>query len=223
MQLHPVPSFATEVAPTPLSLQGGPDEHGLRNYTSRQVRHVRAAVQLGDNGQLSFIEPEDRGAVTHIKEADPRSQITWHQTKLMRLTRVELIKHRGATVWLTCLSASGKSTIAAALEERVAREGQPAYLLDGDNLRHGLCGDLGFAADDRAENVRRVAGVERLFADAGIIAIASLISPVPPPGAGHPGSMPSPGSSSSRCSLTRPCPSASAATRRVSTRGRGRV
>ena len=113
----------------------------------------------------------------HISQADPRSQITWHQSKLTRPARWELIKHRGATVWLTGLSASGKSTVAAALEERIAREGQPAYLLDGDNLRHGLCSDLGFAAEDRAENVRRVAEVARLFADAGIIAIASLISP----------------------------------------------
>jgi bifunctional enzyme CysN/CysC len=88
-----------------------------------------------------------------------------------------LLKQRGATVWLTGLSASGKSTIAAALEERIARAGQPAYLLDGDNLRHGLNGDLGFAPGDRGENVRRVAHVARLFADAGTIAIVSLISP----------------------------------------------
>jgi bifunctional enzyme CysN/CysC len=113
----------------------------------------------------------------HITDADARRQITWHPTKLTRPTRWELIKHRGATVWLTGLSAAGKSTIAAALEERVAREGQPAYLLDGDNLRHGLCSDLGFGPQDRAENVRRVAEVARLFADAGIVAIASLISP----------------------------------------------
>ena len=113
----------------------------------------------------------------HIKEAEPRSEITWHEHKLTRPARWELIKHRGATVWLTGLSASGKSTIAAALEERIAGEGQPAYLLDGDNMRHGLCSDLGFCEADRAENVRRVAEVARLFADAGTIAIVSLISP----------------------------------------------
>ena len=88
-----------------------------------------------------------------------------------------MIKHRGATVWLTGLPASGKSTVAAGLEERIASLGQPAYLLDGDNLRHGLNGDLGFGPADRAENVRRVGEVARLFADSGTVAIASLISP----------------------------------------------
>ncbi len=113
----------------------------------------------------------------HIGEAARPSEVTWHQNQLTRPTRWDLIKHRGATVWLTGLSASGKSTVAAALEERIAREGQPAYLLDGDNLRHGLNNDLGFSPEDRAENVRRVAEVARLFADAGTIAIVSLISP----------------------------------------------
>src|SRR5205823_3797052 len=88
-----------------------------------------------------------------------------------------LLGQRGATVWLTGLPASGKSTIAAALEERIAREGRSAYLLDGDNLRHGLNRDLGFSPEDRAHNVQRVAHVAQLLADAGTIAIVSLISP----------------------------------------------
>jgi adenylyl-sulfate kinase len=109
--------------------------------------------------------------------AGSATEVTWHHGKLTRPARWAMIKHRGATVWLTGLPASGKSTVAAGLEERIAGLGQPAYLLDGDNLRHGLNADLGFAAEDRAENVRRVAEVARLFADSGTVAIASLISP----------------------------------------------
>jgi len=144
------------------------DEYRRNRATGSLILIDEATNQTVGAGMI--IEP-------HIKDVDPRREITWHESKLTRPPRWELIKHRGATVWLTGLSASGKSTIAAALEERIAREGQPAYLLDGDNLRHGLCSDLGFAPDDRAENVRRVAEVARLFADAGTIAIASLISP----------------------------------------------
>jgi bifunctional enzyme CysN/CysC len=80
-------------------------------------------------------------------------------------------------VWLTGLSGSGKSTIAVALEQLLLAAGRPAYLLDGDNLRHGLNGDLGFDRESREENVRRVGHVARLFADAGLVAVAPLISP----------------------------------------------
>ena len=81
------------------------------------------------------------------------------------------------TVWLTGLSGSGKSSVAVELERQLVQAGRPAYLLDGDNLRMGLNGDLGFSAADRAENVRRVAHVARLFADAGLVSIVPLISP----------------------------------------------
>ncbi len=115
---------------------------------------------------------------THLSRSAARqANVTWHSSKLTRPARWELLGQRGATVWLTGLPASGKSTIAVALEERIAKAGQSAYLLDGDNLRHGLNSDLGFRPEDRAENVRRVAHVARLFADAGTIAIVSLISP----------------------------------------------
>ena len=81
-------------------------------------------------------------------------------------------------MWLTGLPASGKSTIAVALERQLVSAGQAAYLLDGDNIRHGLSDDLGFAPGDRAENVRRVGQVARLFADAGVVAVVSLVSPL---------------------------------------------
>ncbi|WP_067862608.1 adenylyl-sulfate kinase [Nocardia shimofusensis] len=103
----------------------------------------------------------------------PAAQVVWHSTAVGRQERAT----RGATVWLTGLSGSGKSTVAVELERRLVAEGRPAFLLDGDNLRHGLNSDLGFSADDRAENVRRVGEVARLFADAGVIAVVSLISP----------------------------------------------
>jgi bifunctional enzyme CysN/CysC len=96
-----------------------------------------------------------------------------HLTSVSREERGSL----GATVWLTGLSASGKSTVGAELERRLVAAGRPAYLLDGDNLRLGLTSDLGFSAEDRTENVRRVAEVARLIADAGLVAIVSLISP----------------------------------------------
>ena len=100
------------------------------------------------------------------------SNITWHEgvPRDQRLSR-------GATIWFTGLSGSGKSTVAARCERLLLDEGRPAYLLDGDNLRHGLNGDLGFSAEDRSENIRRVGEVARLFADAGVIALVPVISP----------------------------------------------
>jgi adenylyl-sulfate kinase len=99
--------------------------------------------------------------------------VTWHSGRVGREARGS----RGATVWFTGLPSSGKSSIAYAVEERLVRAGRPAYVLDGDNLRHGLNGDLGFSAEDRAENMRRAGAVAALFADAGVVALVSLVSP----------------------------------------------
>jgi adenylylsulfate kinase len=103
--------------------------------------------------------------------------IHWHEGDLTRAERWAALGTRGATVWFTGLSASGKSTIASALEQELVHRGRFAYRLDGDNIRHGLNRNLGFSAEDRAENIRRVAEVAKLFADAGAIAICSFISP----------------------------------------------
>jgi bifunctional enzyme CysN/CysC len=100
------------------------------------------------------------------------SDVTWHPGHVAREDRVS----RGATVWLTGLSGSGKSTIAYQVEEMLGPVA-PVYVLDGDNLRHGLNADLGFSADDRSENVRRVGHVARLMADAGVVTLVPLISP----------------------------------------------
>jgi adenylyl-sulfate kinase len=103
--------------------------------------------------------------------------VTWHANELTREVRWQALGSAGATVWFTGLSGSGKSTIAAAVEKRLVADGRPAYLLDGDNLRHGLNGDLGFEPAARDENVRRTGEVARLFADAGLVALVSLVSP----------------------------------------------
>ncbi len=105
------------------------------------------------------------------------TNITWHEGSITREEREKKLGHKGATVWFTGLSASGKSTIAVALEQVLMQRGFSAYRLDGDNVRHGLNKNLGFSADDRAENIRRIGEVSRLFADAGIIALSSFISP----------------------------------------------
>jgi bifunctional enzyme CysN/CysC len=103
--------------------------------------------------------------------------VVWHDDGTPREERWRAAGVHGATIWLTGLSGSGKSTVAAAVNERLVENGRLTYTLDGDNLRHGLNGDLGFSAEDRAENVRRVAEVARLFADAGVVALVPVISP----------------------------------------------
>jgi adenylyl-sulfate kinase len=103
--------------------------------------------------------------------------VKWQRTALGRRERWEALGHAGATIWFTGLPAAGKSTIAGAVEARLVGEGRPAFMLDGDNLRHGLNGDLGFGEEERTENVRRTAHVARLLAESGTIAIVSLVSP----------------------------------------------
>ena len=105
------------------------------------------------------------------------SNITWHGGEVSRADREKLLGQRGVTLWFTGLSGAGKSTIAVILERMLVERGRLAYRLDGDNVRHGLNKNLGFSAEDRAENIRRVGEVARLFTDAGVIVIASFISP----------------------------------------------
>jgi adenylylsulfate kinase len=103
--------------------------------------------------------------------------ITWHEGSVTRDERQRLLNQKGVTVWMTGLSASGKSTIACILEQMLLHRRKHAYRLDGDNVRHGLNRNLGFSAEDRAENIRRIGEVAQLFTDAGVIAITSFISP----------------------------------------------
>jgi adenylylsulfate kinase len=111
--------------------------------------------------------------MTEIKATN----ITWHESSVKREERAALLKQKGATIWFTGLSGSGKSTIACTLEHALVQLGHLAYVLDGDNIRHGLNKNLGFSAADREENIRRIGEVAKLFADAGIITMTSFISP----------------------------------------------
>jgi len=105
------------------------------------------------------------------------TNITWHASHVTREERERLLGQRGVTVWLTGLSGSGKSTIAVGAERELVRRGRLAYVLDGDNVRHGLNRNLGFSPTDRTENIRRIGEVAKLFTDAGVIAMTSFISP----------------------------------------------
>lgn len=103
--------------------------------------------------------------------------ITWHERQVDRADRERLLKQRGVTIWLTGLSGSGKSTVAVATEHVLAERGRLVYVLDGDNVRHGLNTNLGFSPEDRTENIRRIGEVAKLFTDAGIITLTAFISP----------------------------------------------
>ncbi len=105
------------------------------------------------------------------------TNIKWHHGKITKVDRVNLLNQKGVTIWLTGLSGSGKSTIAVELEHALIENRHQAYILDGDNIRHGLNKNLGFSPEDRTENIRRIGEVAKLFTDAGIITITAFISP----------------------------------------------
>ncbi|MEK6598984.1 MAG: adenylyl-sulfate kinase [Deltaproteobacteria bacterium] len=111
--------------------------------------------------------------MTHQKATN----IKWHHGKITKQDRTNLMKQKGLTLWLTGLSGSGKSTIAVELEHALLENSHQAYILDGDNIRHGLNKNLGFSPEDRSENIRRIGEVARLFTDANIITITAFISP----------------------------------------------
>jgi adenylyl-sulfate kinase len=125
---------------------------------------------------MGVLNPAFGEAMT-ASEQSGSADVIWHESILDRRQRWGCIGQEGATIWFTGLSGAGKSTTAAAVEAHLLAAGRFAYKLDGDNLRHGLCSDLGFSHADRSENVRRVAELAALFADAGAVALACLISP----------------------------------------------
>src|SRR5580765_409581 len=111
--------------------------------------------------------------MTEIKATN----ITWHEGHVGREDRQKLLKQKGATIWFTGLSGSGKSTVAYTVEHALVERGRLAYVLDGDNIRHGLNKNLGFSPEDRTENIRRIGEVAKLFADTGVLTFTSFISP----------------------------------------------
>jgi bifunctional enzyme CysN/CysC len=187
-----VQELHTRLDPETLDELDGPVELALNDIGSVTLRtsSVVVADSYADNrdsGAFILIDETTNdtvgaGAVIEPREVTPgthaRTDIRWHPSSLDRDYRWTATGQRGATVWFTGLPGSGKSTIAVAVERALVESGQVAYLLDGDNIRHGLSDDLSFSAGDRAENIRRVGHLTRLFADAGVVALASLVSPL---------------------------------------------
>jgi adenylylsulfate kinase len=112
-----------------------------------------------------------------MNEKSKSSHTRWHEPTVRRPDREKLNRHRGVILWFTGLSGAGKSTLAHALEETLHQRGIRTYVLDGDNVRHGLCKDLGFTDADRTENIRRIGEVSKLMLDAGLIVLTAFISP----------------------------------------------
>ena len=142
---------------------------------------VPAAVLIGVPMALAIVTVlvarSRAGSVSMPEQPKRSSNVVWQAGELTREDRWRALGGPGGTVWFTGLPASGKSSVAKAVEARLLARGHPAYMLDGDNLRHGLNGDLGFSPEDRAENVRRTAEVAALLADAGTVALVSLGRP----------------------------------------------
>jgi bifunctional enzyme CysN/CysC len=150
------------------------DSYRRNRITGSLIVIDEASNETVAAGVILDTEVEDAAA----EEKTERSpNVRWQGSRLNRERRWEALGHAGATVWFTGLPGAGKSTIAAAVEERLVAAGHPAFLLDGDNLRHGLNGDLGFDEAARCENVRRTAHVARLIAESGTVALVSLVSP----------------------------------------------
>ena len=115
--------------------------------------------------------------MSQVNSSAPTENLFWTRGKITAEERRRQNGHPGCVVWFTGLSASGKSTIATELERELFSQGKHAYVLDGDNMRHGLCSDLGFTPEARKENIRRIGEVAKLFADAGFVSITAFISP----------------------------------------------
>lgn len=115
--------------------------------------------------------------MTTIVKSHDNENIVWHRHNVDKSSRAEQKKQKPCVLWFTGLSGAGKSTVAGALENRLVELGYHTYLLDGDNVRHGLCRDLGFSSEDRRENIRRIGEVAKLMADAGLIVLSAFISP----------------------------------------------
>jgi adenylylsulfate kinase len=117
------------------------------------------------------------GRKEYIKDTAMNNNVIWHPAIVTRAERERLNDHRSACLWFEGLSGSGKSTLAVAVEERLHALGCRTFVLDGDNVRYGLCSDLGFSREDRIENIRRIGEVARLFVEAGLITLTAVISP----------------------------------------------
>lgn len=187
-----VQELHTRLDPETLDEQDSPVELGLNDIGTVTLRTSSVVIadtydHNRDSGAFILIDEQSNDTVGAGTILEPRvvvpgeqtrSDIKWHPSSLERQRRWASTTQKGATIWLTGLPASGKSTVAVAVERALVEAGRTAYLLDGDNVRHGISDDLGFSPGDRAENIRRVGHLTRLFADAGVVAIASMVSPL---------------------------------------------
>lgn len=161
----------------------GSDLSRLRWPRMRSIRAEGAVDRFGNRKGGSFVPGGEFDcsipgrSVPILSNVGNSTNIAWHECPVGKLERQNLLKQKGCVIWITGLSGSGKSTLACALSRELYILGHLSYVLDGDNIRHGLNKDLSFKSEDRSENIRRIGEVAKLFADAGVICIASLISP----------------------------------------------
>ncbi|XP_044483828.1 adenylyl-sulfate kinase 3-like isoform X1 [Mangifera indica] len=179
--------------PSPVELDSGPEFKKLGFVKATRFNHVRGVRAMSSSSlkpaktmktmkesSASMINEStviSGNSLKHIATVEKSTNILWHKSSVDKIDRQELLQQKGCVIWITGLSGSGKSTLACALSRALHSRGKLAYILDGDNCRHGLNRNLGFKAEDRVENIRRIGEVAKLFADAGVICIASLISP----------------------------------------------
>ena len=157
----------------------------LRRAAIRAVGAARAAAgalpgfaaQQQQQGVAAAATSAARLVKTTAYDVGSSTNIKWHESHVTRDVREKLLGQKGCVLWFTGLSGSGKSTLAYTVEHALAERGKLAYVLDGDNIRHGLCKNLGFTAEDREENIRRIGEVSTLYADTGVITLVSFISP----------------------------------------------
>jgi adenylylsulfate kinase len=124
-----------------------------------------------------MVQMAPHGSVVDMGDKDKSSNVVWHEAQVSRDMRESINGHRGAVLWFTGLSGAGKSTLAHAVEEHLHQLGVRTFVIDGDNVRHGLCADLNFSDADRVENIRRVGEVAKLFVQAGVLTLTAFISP----------------------------------------------
>jgi adenylyl-sulfate kinase len=167
-----LPDLETDNAERPFVKVPDSPPGTVANGNGTVPAHAREAASVRENPKNLLM-----GLDGHPADCPRSPNVGWQRSRTTRERRWQSLGHRGATLWFTGLPGAGKSTIAAAVEERLIAAGQSAFLLDGDNLRHGLNGDLGFDERGRSENVRRTAHVARLFAESGTIAVVGLVSP----------------------------------------------
>ncbi|KAM7265058.1 hypothetical protein ACFE04_002741 [Oxalis oulophora] len=141
------------------------------------IQQESTFTSVNGDPSSSSSSPVNGKNVKHVSTIGKSTNILWHKCSVQKPDRQHLLQQKGCVIWITGLSGSGKSTVACALTKGLHARGKLTYVLDGDNVRHGLNSDLSFQAEDRVENIRRVGEVAKLFADAGVICIACLISP----------------------------------------------